>query len=283
MTTWELGINGFSWHLGADVIKREAEMALEIGYRWAYADMGTWGPGTLEMAHAAMASVGLPIWSAHGATGIKGWEFDVEGAAERMGDQIRRASELGIGHVCYHTMVNDTTRESPAIVVERRARFAARFHDLFGRLVQIAEPAGVSINVENIEGEFDSAYRTAEEIFTMIDPVHSDAMGVCLDSGHAHMSHVSVPDMVRELGPRLREVHFHDNLGKADRHRVVGVGSIDWVGVIRALDEIGYASPIIFEWCGTYWSEMPFVDIARGHYFNWRQFEEMAEAIRTGQ
>ena len=141
----------------------------------------------------------------------------------------------------------------------------------------------MSINVENIEGEFDSAYRTAEEIRTIIDPVGSAAMGVCLDAGHAHMSDVSVAGMVRELGRDLREVHFHDNLGKADRHRVVGVGSIDWVDVIRALDEINYRSPIVFEWCGTYWSDIPFVDIARGHYFNWRQFEAMAEAIRTGK
>mgnify|MGYP002641299278 CR=1 FL=1 len=116
MTTWELGINGFSWHLEVDAIKREAEMALEIGYRWAYGDMGVWGPGVLEMVHAAMATVGLPMWSAHGATGIQAWEFDIAGAAERMGDQIRRAGALGIGHITYHTMVNDTTREAPAIV-----------------------------------------------------------------------------------------------------------------------------------------------------------------------
>ena len=283
MNTRELGINGFSWHEDADAIKREADAAMEIGYQWAYGDMGVWGPGTLEMAHAAMATVGLPIWSTHGATGIKGWEFDVEGAVERMGDQIRRAGALGIGHITYHTMVNDTMREAPAIVAEKRARFTARFHDLFGRLVQIAEPAGVSINVENIEGEFDSAYRTVEDILMITEPVGSDAMGVCLDSGHAHMSNLLVAEMVRALGPHLKEVHFHDNLGQADRHMVVGVGSIDWVDVIRALDEIDYASPLVFEWCGTYWSEMPFVDIARGHYFNWRQFEAMAEAIRTGK
>ena len=53
MTTWELGINGFSWHLGADAIKREA-----------------------EMAHAAMATVGLPIWSTHRAAGLPSCRVD---------------------------------------------------------------------------------------------------------------------------------------------------------------------------------------------------------------
>jgi sugar phosphate isomerase/epimerase len=282
MTTRELGINGFSWHLDADTLKREADMALAIGYRWAYGDMGVWAPDVLEMAHDVLTRTGLPIWSTHGVTGVQEWDFDVEAAFDRMAEQVRRVGSLGIGNVTYHTMVNDTNREAPDLVAERRVRFAARFHELFSRLVEVAGPLNVSINVENIGGEFDSAYRTTEDIFTIIDPVGSDVMGVCLDSGHANMSNRSVAGMVRELGPRLREVHFHDNLGKADRHMAVGVGSIDWVGVIEALDAIGFASPVVFEWTGTYWSDIPFEDIARGHYFNWRQFESLAEAIRGG-
>jgi len=281
MSTRELGINGFSWHLDADTLKREAEMVLALGYRWAYGDMGVWAPGALETAHEVFRGSGLPIWSTHGVTGVQEWDFDVDAAFDRMSEQVRRIGSLEIGNVTYHTMVNDTNREAPEVVSERRVRFVSRFHELFGRLTEVAEPLGVSINVENIEGEFDSAYRTAEEIFTIIDPVASDVMGVCLDSGHAHMSNVSVADMARELGPRLREVHFHDNLGKADRHMVVGIGSIEWVDVIDALDEINFTSPVVFEWTGTYWSDLPFEDVARAHYFNWRQFESMVDAIRA--
>lgn len=282
MTTWDLGINGFSWHADEDVLRREADLALAIGYRYAYGDMGMWGEEVLEKAHRVFEPLGLKIWSTHGVTGIRGWEYDVDGAAERMGEQIRRAGAMGIGHVTYHTIMMDMSKEDPAVAARRKADFAPRFHRLFGKLVPIAEAAGVSLNIENVEDRHSNWYPKSRDLVALIEPVGSDAMGLCIDSGHAHMSDLPVADVIRAFGTKLRETHFHDNLGKADRHMTVGVGSIDWVDVINALDEIDYRSPVVFEWAGTYWSEIPFIEIARAMYFNWRQFEALAEAVKAG-
>jgi sugar phosphate isomerase/epimerase len=176
-------------------------------------------------------------------------------------------------------MVNDTQREPASIVAVRRTKFTQRFHDLFGRLAPLAESCSVSMNVENIDGSFDSAYRTADEILSITEPVGSPAMGVCVDSGHAHMTGLSPAEMIRRLGPRLRETHFHDNRGATDDHRPVGIGTIDWVDVIVALDEVGFAHPVVFEWAGTYWSKLEFAPIARTFYANWRQFEDYVDSL----
>jgi sugar phosphate isomerase/epimerase len=283
MTQRELGINGFSWHRDADALTREGETAAQLGFRWIMGDGGVWAEGVLETAVDALGKSGLKFWSVHGITGVKGWEFDIPAAIERMGAQIRRAGDCGVGNIAFHTLVNSTDREPAPVVAVRRHHFTQRFHELFGKLAPMAESHGVSINVENIEGAFDSAFRCADEILSVTEPVNSPAMGVCLDSGHAHMSGISVGNMIRRLGPRMRETHFHDNRGDADDHRPIGVGTIDWVDVIYALDEIDYQHPAVFEWAGTYWTKIDFGPMARTFYANWRYFEEYAHLCRERQ
>ncbi len=281
MSQREVGIGGFSWHKDADTLAREATAAREIGYRWAYGDGGVWAEGALEQALSVLGQEGLKIWSTHGITGINEWEFDIDGAVERMGEQVRRVGGLGIENVTYHTMVNDTNREPDSIVAVRRDKFTQRFHELFGRLAPLAESCGVSMNVENIDGTFDSTYRTADEILSITEPVGSPAMGVCVDSGHAHMTGLSPAEMIRRFGPRLTETHFHDNRGDTDDHRPVGIGTIDWADVIMALDEVEFSNPVVFEWAGTYWTELQFAPIARTFYATWRQFEDYADSLNA--
>ncbi len=281
---WELGINGFDWLGSEDALRAQAEMVLDLGYTYAYADWDVWHPDVLEKAHRAFEPTGLTLWSAHGVTGVTEWEFDIDAACERMGEQIRRVAAVGIGNITYHTMVMEYERDDPARVVEKRRQFTGRFHTLFRQLCPLAEELGVSINVENIEGEFDSAFATAEEVITMVDPVGSPAMGVCVDSGHANMSSQSVPDMIRALGPRLRETHFHDNYGQADRHLLLGAGSIHWVNVIGALEAIHFPGPIVFEWfplCDPKDRATHFPAGAQALHYNWRTFEQVAQAIRN--
>ena len=85
--------------------------------------------------------------------------------------------------------------------------------------------------------------------------------------------------MIRRLGDRLKETHFHDNRGDTDDHRPIGIGTIDWVDVIYALDDIGFEYPVIFEWAGTYWTKLDHVTVAKEFYVNWRQFEKYAEKL----
>ena len=280
MNNREVGISGFSWHEDTATLAREAAYAAELGYSWVYGDGEVWSGDVLENAHRIMGSKDLKFWSVHGVSGVDSWQFDIDDVYEKMIEQVRRTGALGIPNITFHTMINDTNREPAPLVAANRIQFTLRFHELFRRLAPVAESCDVSMNVENVGGNYDSAYRTVAEVLSITEPVGSPAMGVCLDSGHAHLSGLSVGDMIRQLGPKLRETHFHDNRGHADFHQPVGIGTIDWIDVLAALEEISFPFPIIFEWPGTYWLDTDFERMAEGFYRNWRDFELYAEEIR---
>lgn len=280
MNQREVGISGFSWHKDDITLAREAAYAAELGYSWVYGDGEVWDGTVLETAHRIMGDENLKFRSVHGVSGVDSWQFDIDATFWKMSEQVSRTGALGIPNITFHTMINDTNREPAPIVAANRMQFTLRFHELFRRLAPLAESCNVSMNVENVGGDYDSAYRTADEVLSITEPVGSPAMGVCLDSGHAHLAGLSVADMIRRLGPKLRETHFHDNRGNADFHQPVGIGTIDWIDVLAALDEISYPYPVIFEWPGTYWLDIDFEHMAKSFYMNWRNFEQYAEEIR---
>lgn len=59
-------------------------------------------------------------------------------------------------------------------------------------------------------------------------------VGICLDIGHAHIRG-GVEAEIEAGGPYIRNLHVHDNHGKADEHLLPGEGLIDWPGTISAL------------------------------------------------
>lgn len=89
--------------------------------------------------------------------------------------------------------------------------------------VKEAERLGVVIAVENI---FEKTPRTLK---ALVDSIGSPNFGVCIDSGHLNVfSTVEMEEWFSALGPRIAEVHIHDNNGSADDHLPVGEGQIDF-------------------------------------------------------
>ena len=89
-------------------------------------------------------------------------------------------------------------------------------------LVAEAERIGSIIAVENI---FE---REPSTLKLLMDNINSPGFGVCIDAGHLRVfSDVDMEEWFRALGPRIAEVHLHDNHGKHDEHLPLGEGSID--------------------------------------------------------
>lgn len=65
------------------------------------------------------------------------------------------------------------------------------------------------------------------EFDTIFDRLRSPQVGMCLDTGHAHVSGCLM-EMTDVMAPHIRYVHLHDNHGDRDEHRAPGLGSIDW-------------------------------------------------------
>jgi sugar phosphate isomerase/epimerase len=134
----------------------------------------------------------------------------------------------------------------------------------------------INLALENIFGDFP--FSDQESLPVLIKQIDMPNVGYCIDSGHAHLSGQSVSGWLRFAGKKLFETHFHDNNGCGlDQHMPVGFGTIDWLDVVRTLDEISYAGPVTFEIGG--W---PADNKAKGYTQAidwWRTCEEMA---RTG-
>jgi sugar phosphate isomerase/epimerase len=86
-----------------------------------------------------------------------------------------------------------------------------------------ARPLGVCLLLENIPGELSAPNR----LLSLIQTLHYDDVGVCLDLGHAHME-PGVDEAIETLKPLIRLVHAHDNKGMKDEHLWPGEGTIDW-------------------------------------------------------
>ncbi|MBW7957368.1 MAG: sugar phosphate isomerase/epimerase [Deltaproteobacteria bacterium] len=90
-------------------------------------------------------------------------------------------------------------------------------------LVERAGRIGTVIAVENIFEREPSTLRL------LMDEIPSPNFGICLDAGHMRVfSEVDIEEWFAALGPRVAEVHLHDNHGKHDEHLPIGEGSIDF-------------------------------------------------------
>lgn len=121
--------------------------------------------------------------------------------------------------------------------------------------------------------------RTATRLLRTIAEVGAENLGICIDSGHLHRFGIDVAKQIRRAGGRFCETHFHDNFGRRDLHRPVGIGTIDWLEVIKALRAVQFPGPISFECCPLI--EADFEDEMRAFAANWRTFVANAAALQA--
>lgn len=157
---------------------------------------------------------------------------------------------------------------------------------------------GININIENLP-LFKWA-RDSYDLFSFIRSADIANFGFIYDIGHAWCSGYDPAEIIREAGPLLNDTHFHDNLGILkydlsktavcddvpfhDLHLIPGLGTINWIDVIRALHEIAYPNPIIFE--GPHLRGVPGKNSLKAFersvgltIQNWRAFEDLEEHL----
>jgi sugar phosphate isomerase/epimerase len=93
-----------------------------------------------------------------------------------------------------------------------------------------ARPLGVTLLIENTPSDL----ATPERIKELLKALHYPDLGVCFDTGHAHMLS-SVHQAFDVLGDRIRSTHVHDNNRDRDSHLWPGEGNIDWNQTMQSL------------------------------------------------
>ena len=95
-----------------------------------------------------------------------------------------------------------------------------------------ARPLGVRLLLENIPNELSAPERLVEFIRT----THFDDLGVCFDTGHAHIMG-DVASAFEIVKSYIHSTHVHDNAKDRDSHLWPGTGTIDWKRTLELLNE----------------------------------------------
>lgn len=117
--------------------------------------------------------------------------------------------------------------------------------------IEAAKKAGVGIAVENMV-DFGGGRRRycggdPDELLELVDKINDPSVGICIDTGHAHLSGIDVGAFIRMTGDRLKCTHIDDNRRDGDTHVPPFFGTIDWKDTVAALREINYQGDFSFE------------------------------------
>lgn len=152
-------------------------------------------------------------------------------------DEIKRALEVAesapFRFLVQHVGV---TNES-----EDARKFEAALSSI-EHLRAFARPLGVSLLVENTPNELS----TPEKLMDLIKTLHYDDLGVCFDTGHAHLMS-SVHQAFGVLGDRIRSTHVHDNIRDRDTHLWPGEGNTDWNQTMQSLHSAPQGPSLLLE------------------------------------
>ncbi len=231
----EAGFEGVEVRAGNTTPEQAAAIrarAEKIGIR-VQSLMGGGSPNGLRLAAAYGAEAVL-----HVPGGVRGvpmpepWEYDLE-FDERNGHLTR-------------VVQGDNGKYQAYIEAHNRSMDSARQH--VKKLIPVAEETKVVIALENVWNNFC----VKPAIFKwMVASFQSPWVKAYFDVGN-HVKYLTPPEVwIREFGPLLAKVHIKDFKLNADNHggRFVHPrdGSINWPGVRRALDDVGYNGWLIIE------------------------------------
>ncbi|MGI6510204.1 MAG: sugar phosphate isomerase/epimerase family protein [Erysipelotrichaceae bacterium] len=117
--------------------------------------------------------------------------------------------------------------------------------DNFRYFGDIAQEKGIKIALENIFG--GRFYSQIDDLVKLVSDINHPNVGYCFDCGHGNIDKINHAETIRIMGDKLFELHLHDNDGTKDSHLPIGFGTIDYVEIIKALNDINYQNTATFE------------------------------------
>jgi sugar phosphate isomerase/epimerase len=175
-------------------------------------------------------------WGRAGAPPINIASTDRAARIEAM-DEIKRAIELA-EQIPFRFLIQHigTPNES-----YNERKFEAAMTSV-EHLRAFAKPLGVRVLLENIPNDLSVPDRLVEFIRT----AHFDDVGVCFDTGHAHIMS-DVPSAFETVKKYVHSTHIHDNTKDRDSHLWPGAGTIDWKQTLELLSSAPQKPPLLLE------------------------------------
>ncbi|GGD85097.1 sugar phosphate isomerase/epimerase family protein [Paenibacillus nasutitermitis] len=182
---------------------------------------------------------GIRVWSLHLPYGDE-WD------PSSPDDSVRESAVAGltrlIDFACDRnvrtTVIHPSFEPIAPEAREARLRLASRS---LGALARHAAGRGVRLAAECLPRTC-LAHSAAEMLALLHD---NPELWVCVDVNHLFRE--SPAAFIRAIGSRLATTHLSDNGGIDEEHRYPGDGIIDWPDVLRALEEVCYDGPAMYE------------------------------------
>lgn len=126
--------------------------------------------------------------------------------------------------------------------------------DMFSRILPYAKQYDVKVATETFGdavrynsvdffGDIDEFMKAYTDIKAIEE--YRDYFTTCVDTGHSNKAmrfgNPTAADVIRRIGSDISALHLDDNDTLTDQHKPPMTGNIDWIDVMRALDEIGYS------------------------------------------
>jgi sugar phosphate isomerase/epimerase len=175
-------------------------------------------------------------WGRTGSSPLNVASTDRAARIEAM-DEIKRAIEVA-EHIPFRFLIQHIGLPNESF---NDRKFEAAMTSI-EHLRAFAKPLGVRVLLENIPNELSAPERLVELIRTS----HFDDVGVCFDTGHAHMMS-DVPSAFETVKSYIQSTHIHDNTKDRDSHLWPGDGSIDWKQTLELLADAPHKPPLLLE------------------------------------
>ena len=152
-------------------------------------------------------------------------------------DEIKRAIEVA-EYAPFRFLVQHIGRSDES---DDPRKFEAALSSI-EHLRAFARQLGVTLLVENIPNDLS----TPERLQELLRALHYPDLGICFDTGHAHLMS-SVHQAFGVLQDRILSTHVHDNQRDRDSHLWPGAGTIDWSQTMQSLQSAPHAPALLME------------------------------------
>lgn len=136
--------------------------------------------------------------------------------------------------------------------------------EMLNRAASHCRRIGVGIVLENMLPHLFSGH--IRELMWVLGALETTDVGVCLDTGHAHLSG-DLRTVAQKLSGHLWMLHASDNNGHYDDHLAPGDGKIAWQPLLEQLSKTDFNGVMILEIAGQGTSESILNNARRGRAF----------------
>lgn len=240
----QIGISTWVWTSPADdeVLRRLVPQVAEMGYDVVEIPVESPGQFDIDLAKrlAADAGVGLSVCAVIGGGRDLLLDDEVDAGLDYLRACIDVAQALGSPAIAgpFYSAVGRCWSMSAAERDREIGRLAERLRDLG----EYGAERGVELGIEPLNRFETSFMNTTAQTLELVERVNHPGVGLALDMFHLGIEEKSLGDAIRLAEGRIKHVQVAEN----DRG-TPGTGQLDWDGVARALQDVGYDGRVVIE------------------------------------